>query len=405
MSKWPSVALADVAKIERSTIQPEDIAPSDSYVGLENIARGGDFVNLKNAGAAGVASAKFRFTPRQVLFGKLRPYLAKIACPDFGGVCSTDILPITPGPDLDRSYLRRFLALPDTIALAVSRSTGANLPRLSPKALAEFSLPLPPLEEQRRIAQMLDHVDGLRARRRKAIALLDDLTQAIFLDMFGDPAQARPNFPMRALVDTVEAPLQNGAYYPKELYVASGGVEMVHMGDAFYGKVERGNLKRVACSDVDRKKYSLGSGDVLVARRSLNYEGSAKPCLVPASREPLIFESSLIRVTPSREIATASYIYHYLNNQHVRERFVFPFVTGATISGISQKNLAQIPVMTPPIEMQMEFASRLEGIDRVRSGGEFHLAEIDSLFASLQYRAFRGELQLDIPMQPRTQPV
>ena len=61
--------------------------------------------------------------------------------------------------------------------------------------------------------------------------------------------------------------------------------------------VNRGKLKRVIIPDKDIEKYKLTENDLLIARRSLTYEGAAKPCRIPKSDEPLIFESSLIRIT------------------------------------------------------------------------------------------------------------
>jgi len=97
MKAWPTVALADVAAIERDAVQPEAIEDDTIYVGLENIETGGAFSEVGKVDARALASSKFRFSQRHVLYGKLRPYLAKIACPDFSGICSTDILPILPG--------------------------------------------------------------------------------------------------------------------------------------------------------------------------------------------------------------------------------------------------------------------------------------------------------------------
>jgi type I restriction enzyme S subunit len=182
------VALSDVAVIEREIVDSAAIETGTLYVGLENIESGGRFVGVRPVDAGELASSKFAFTPQHLLYGKLRPYLAKIARPDFKGICSTDILPVLPGPDLDRSYLAWLLLTPEMVALANSRATGANLPRLSPTSLAELRIPLPPLPEQRRIAEILDKADALRAKRRAALAQLDTLTQSIFLDMFGDPS-------------------------------------------------------------------------------------------------------------------------------------------------------------------------------------------------------------------------
>lgn len=187
MNRWPTERLGDIAEIERDAIEPRDIKDGTPYVGLENIQSGGVLVNVRAVDAGELASNKFQFSRRHVLFGKLRPYLAKIARPDFEGICSTDILPVLPGPKLDRNYLSHFLLTPRMVSIASSLATGANLPRLSPTALAELPVPLPPVSEQRRIAAILDKADALRAKRRAALAQFASLSQAIFLDMFGDP--------------------------------------------------------------------------------------------------------------------------------------------------------------------------------------------------------------------------
>ena len=110
--------------------------------------------------------------------------------------------PEKQGPKRDICY---FLRQPDIVALANSRASGANLPRLSPTALSEISLPVPPLSEQKRIAEFLDRAEALRAKRRAALALLDELTQSIFLDMFGDPVTNPKGWDMGNIKDLLES--------------------------------------------------------------------------------------------------------------------------------------------------------------------------------------------------------
>jgi type I restriction enzyme S subunit len=167
---------------------------------------------------------------------------------------------------------------------------------------------------------------------------------------------------------------------------------MVHMSDAFYDVVPRGKLKRVNCSKPDLEKYALTELDILIARRSLTIEGAAKPCLIPKSTEPLIFESSFIRVTPHPAKLTALYLYHYLGNERVKQKCVQPYITQSTISGINQSNLERVPVVVPPIDLQREFARRVAAVEKLKTAQRAALAELDALFASLQHRAFRGEL-------------
>ena len=141
MSVWKKCSLHEVAEIKRDSVEASAITDGTIYVGLENIESRGGFVNVRSVANGELASNKFTFTERHVLYGKLRPYLAKIARPSFDGVCSTDILPILLGPELDRDYLTHFLRQPTMIELANSRAAGANLPRLSPKTLVRLSSP------------------------------------------------------------------------------------------------------------------------------------------------------------------------------------------------------------------------------------------------------------------------
>lgn len=97
MMDWRTVELGEVAHIDRMSIQPENIEPGTIYLGLEDIQKGGEIISTQAVENGEIKSSKFRFSPNHLLYGKLRPYLAKIAAPGFQGICSTDIIPLLPG--------------------------------------------------------------------------------------------------------------------------------------------------------------------------------------------------------------------------------------------------------------------------------------------------------------------
>jgi type I restriction enzyme S subunit len=209
--------------------------------------------------------------------------------------------------------------------------------------------------------------------------------------MFGDPVTNPKGWQLASLQSLLSEKSINGAYYPKKFYTENG-ISMVHMADAFYGVVDPSGVKQVKAPDKDVNKYGLLPSDLLISRRSLNYEGSAKPCRIPEINKPLIFESSLIRIRPDPKKILTIYLFYYLQNKRARSKYVFPLVTRSTISGISQSNLMKVSVLVPPREIQCRFASIVETIEQQVSRLQTHLSELDNLFASLQSSAFKGEL-------------
>lgn len=330
-----------------------------------------------------------------VLVATVRPNLngvAIVGAEHDGMTASTGYCVLRPIPDkLDARFLFHWVRTRVFVQRMVAVATGANYPAVSDAKVKASTIPFLPLAQQKGIAVILDAVDALRAKRRETLVQLDTFVQSTFLNTFGDPVSNPKGWKLVELREVLAEKSVNGAYYPKEAY-ADDGTRMVHMADAFYGTVDLNRTKRVNAPAEDMEKYSLRSTDILVSRRSLNYEGSAKPCLIPESAEPLIFESSLIRVRPDQSKVQTTYLFHYLQNERARARYVFPLVTRSTISGINQSNLMRVGILVPPLTLQRGFAAIVEAAERQKGRMRAHLAELDVLFASLQSRAFNGEL-------------
>ena len=168
---WRSVPLSAATRLSKQKWEPGDEAEDRQYLSLEHIeAHTGRL--LGHGSSDDVKSAKNVFAAGDVLYGKLRPYLSKVARPESPGVCSTDILVFKPTDDLDHGYLSALLQSHAVTTHAMDHAKGINLPRVSPKALGTFRTPLPPLPEQRRIVARLDAIE---AHRRAAAEKLDRL--------------------------------------------------------------------------------------------------------------------------------------------------------------------------------------------------------------------------------------
>ena len=297
--KWPTGALDSIAILDRQSIHPSQAETATPYLGLEHLDGDGGINCVQTVGSAGLKSNKFQFSDRHVLFGKLRPYLRKIAKPEFSGVCSTDIIPILPKDGVSRDYLFYFLRTPDTVNLATSRCSGANLPRLAPKQLASLQIPLPPLAEQKRIAGILDAADALRAKRREALAQLDTLIQSTFLDMFGDPVTNPIGWRLGRLEDYFSETRSGtccgpfGSALKKHEYVQDGipvwGIDNVKPNQF----IQERSLFITPAKLAQLRRYSVEPGDILISRAGT----VGRMCVAVPTVERSIIGSNLIRLT------------------------------------------------------------------------------------------------------------
>jgi type I restriction enzyme S subunit len=200
MSSWNTVRLADVLRIDKTTVSPSD-AQNKPYVGLEHITKNtGEIENGCKQSNADVKSTKFAFDQRHILYGKLRPNLNKVALPDFSGVCSTDIYPLLVDNDVaDRRLICAILRSSDFVAYASSQVRGANLPRVNESVINNYEISLPTLNEQRRIASLLDKVSDLITLRKQQLEQLDLMVKSQFIEMFGKPLSAQSKWPIEYL--------------------------------------------------------------------------------------------------------------------------------------------------------------------------------------------------------------
>lgn len=155
-------SVADVAAEVRSRTNDPSTSGVERYVGLEHFDKG-SFQISRFGSPADVTSAKTIFEPNDVLFGKLRPYLRKVAITQWPGLCSTDVLAFRPDPRvIIPAYLAVLLSSDHAIDYAVSTSRGTRMPRTSFQAMSEMKILLPSIEVQQRMVEVILAVDRTR---------------------------------------------------------------------------------------------------------------------------------------------------------------------------------------------------------------------------------------------------
>lgn len=187
---WRVAELGDICRQDRISITKDDQAYATMpYLGLEHIepTTGRILVDEREAREADSKSNNFRFTAEHVLYGKLRPYLNKVALPEFSGRCTTEIIPLLP-VSVERRWLAWFLRRQETVAHAMRDKTGSRMPRASMPHFLALSVAIPPLHEQRRIVARLEQQIGILARARSTVAdqlaAIDVLSEAALRHAF-----------------------------------------------------------------------------------------------------------------------------------------------------------------------------------------------------------------------------
>lgn len=383
---WPTVALAEVAEIEREGVAADQIPDGTDYLGLEHIESGGVILKKETVAKGDLASTKFAFTSDHLLYGKLRPYLAKIALPDFDGVCSTDILPIRPGPRLDKRFLAFYLRQPSMVDYAASRATGANLPRLSPRGLAGFPIPLPPLEEQRRIAGILDQADALRRLRSRAIEKLNTLSQAIFHEMFGDGLASNTTVRLGDVTSKIGSgatPRGGDSAYKNE------GIPLIRSMN-----VRDGAFSNKGLAFIDNEQASKLDNVIVEANDVLlNITGASvgRVCIAPRDMNGARVNQhvAIIRCEGS---LLPEFLEAFLLLPSIKAKLLNLAEAGATRQAITKAQIQDFQVPKFDLSEQEAFVERRQFISTQSVRMHTQATAYEALFASLQHRAFRGEL-------------
>jgi len=333
------------------------------------------------------------FKDRDVLVAKITPCFenGKIAHARITkrlGFGSTEFHVARPkSRSLDDRYLYHFLRQPAVRDEGERRMTGSGGQKRVPKAfLEELNIPLPPLPEQRRIAAILDKADALRAKRREAIAKLDQLLQSVFLEMFGDPVTNPKKWPGHTLGDSV-LEMQYGPRFHNERY-SSGGIRIVRITDLSpTGELNFSAMPRMDVDTDVQARFILQPGDLIFARTGATV---GKVALIKASDPPSIAGAYFIRMQ-FNESVLSEYIFTALRSQSI-QKLISVKSRQAAQQNFSGPGLRQLPMPMPPLELQHRFARVAEGVEQQKGILQHHAAQQETLFASLQHRAFAGEL-------------
>lgn len=358
------------------------------YIDLSSVDQDTKTVVEAREVACGEAPSRARqlVSTGDVLVSTVRPNLngvARVPSGLDGATASTGFCVLRPeSSKIDGGYLFQWVKSSAFVSDMVSKATGASYPAVSDRIIFESSIPLPPLDEQRRIAAILDQAETLRTQRRAALAQLDSLTQSLFLEMFGDPVLNPKGWSVAKFGDVGTLDRGISKHRPRNApELLGGGYPLVQTGE-------------VSNCDGYIRDYTHTYSDIGLRQSKMWPAGTL--CITIAANIAktgiltfdACFPDSVVGFRAD-DPATVEYVRVWLS---FLQKALEDSAPESAQKNINLAILRALNIPMPPLALQQTFATRIQAIEALKATHRAALAELDALFASLQQRAFSGEL-------------
>jgi type I restriction enzyme S subunit len=288
----------------------------------------------------------------------------------------------------DLSYLKHWLQSLDFRVQITRLVTGSAQKNFGPTHLKVLSINLPHLDEQKRIAAILDNADELRRKRQRAIDRLNQLGQAIFHEMFGDATTNPMGWKTAQLGDIVRSgdKINYGVVQPGE--DVELGVPLIRVGDLLSGYIDPKKVKQIDAGIEENYRRSRLAGDEIL----IGCVGSiGTVALAHQGLRGANIARAVARVPVDPQIAMRDFIAEQIKSPAIQQYFTAETRTVAQPT-LNIGLIVSAPIILPPMSEQEKFAEKISAIRDTLVNSLEHAAKVDVLFSALQHRAFQGEL-------------
>lgn len=339
-----------------------------------------------------IKSAKQSVRPDDVLLSKIVPHIRRAWVvgeeSHLRQIASGEWM-IFSDPRVIPGYLRHFFLsdLFHTQFMSTVAGVGGSLLRARPELVKRIEVPLPPLEEQRRIAAVLDRANAMRAKRHHVIAQIDSLSQSLFVSMFGNPEDAAETVPFGTI-----ASLAGGRNLVAEDLSAETPYRVLKISAVTSGQFRPSESKPLPTDYQPPAAHVVRAGDLLMSRANTT-ELVGAVAHVSQVADNLVLPDKIWRFE-WRDTASVPTFYRSLFQTPAIRRRISQMSsgTGGSMKNISKAKIADLGLPAVNFADQRKFAALVEMIELQRAKVEHALALEDELFAALQLRAFQGQL-------------
>jgi type I restriction enzyme S subunit len=302
---------------------------------------------------------------------------------------------------LDDKYLFQYLNSDTFENEAINNSNGVAQLNLSSKWVEKHQIPLPPLDDQKRIAHLLGKVEGMIAQRKQHLQQLDELLKSVFLEMFGDPVRNEKGWEKKPLENYMKEFPNNGLYKPQSDY--GSGTKIVRIDSFYDGYVQNIDLlKLVKVTDDEYERFNVKTNDILINRvNSIEYLG--KLGVMPQIKERIVYESNMMRFRLETDSILPVFLMFIWRTPFIKAQINNRAKKAVNQASVNQKDVRSIVIVKPPITLQKQFAAIVEKVESLKSRYQSSLTNLENLYGVLSQKAFKGELDLSrVPMEEET---
>lgn len=389
-----SRAIGDVTEHRTGTFDPRT-KPDQyfAYVDIAGIDRiGKSIASVKRIkGADAPSRARKRIKAGDIVVSLVRPGLNAVAMVPSeldGEICSTGFCVLRATSDVLSEYLFYFLRSYRFLSEIAGGLSGAMYPATSESKVRAVRLPMPAIDEQRRIVDILKRADGIRRLRKHAHDTTRQLIPALFVDMFGDPL-ANPNqLPIVPLKEV--ASIGSGVTKGRKLKdVETVELPYLRVANVQDGHLDLSTMKTITIKKTEIEKYSVLPGDFLMTEggdpdklgRGAIWTGDVALCL---------HQNHVFRVRCDQSRLTPEYLRSLVGSPYGKAYFLRVAKQTTGIASINKTQLGNFPVQLPPLAHQRAFLEKLAGVQSVIEQQETASAVADSAFQALLHLAFPG---------------
>lgn len=253
-------------------------------------------------------------------------------------------------------------------------------------------IPLPPLSQQKKIAAILDAADAYRQKTKILIEKYDELTQSLFLDMFGDPVTNPKGWEIKSLSEFIKSLNTGVSVNSTNKEYEEGDFGILKTSCVYSGIFRPSEAKVIREDEYERMRLSPKADSIIISRMNTT-ELVGKSAYIENDYNNLFLPDRLWQTEKAELLYDVRWLSHALSFQSFSNEIgKISSGTSGSMKNISKKNYLKLPMIYPPIKLQNQFANRVQAIEAQKEQVQASLAQAEELFNSLLQRAFKGEL-------------